>query len=239
MRIIMNFFNDYIVKSYDEEQQWLVVEIVCMGEMVVVQFDVLMDVIEKCDENVVQCIIVNDEVIDSLEQQISYDVMCLVLCGLMVCDFCEILVGLCILVDIECIGDYVVNVVKCLIVLSKVLLLLQIQGLCLLGWLVVQQVCCVIEVYCDNDVVVVFVLCDDDVCLDVQYIVLFCELFIYMMEDLCNIIFCMYLLFMVKNLECVGDYVINIVENVWFLVYGEQVLLLCEKCDEISSIDYV
>ncbi len=42
----MNLPNDHIVKSYDEEQQRLVAEIVRMGEMAVAQLEASMDVIE-------------------------------------------------------------------------------------------------------------------------------------------------------------------------------------------------
>ncbi|WP_313218191.1 PhoU domain-containing protein, partial [Stenotrophomonas sp.] len=136
----MNFPNDHIVKSYDEEQQRLVAEIVRMGEMAVAQLDASMDVIEKRDENAAQRIIANDEAIDSLEQQISHDVMRLALRGPMARDLREILAGLRIPADIERIGDYAANVAKRSIALSKVPPLPQIQGLRSLGRLAAQQV---------------------------------------------------------------------------------------------------
>jgi len=97
----MNLPNDHIVKSYDEEQQRLVAEIVRMGEMAVAQLEASMDVIEKRDENAAQRIIANDEAIDQLEQQISHDVMRLALRGPMARDLREILAGLRIPADIE------------------------------------------------------------------------------------------------------------------------------------------
>ncbi|REP63857.1 phosphate transport system regulatory protein PhoU, partial [Mycobacterium tuberculosis] len=102
----MNLPNDHIVKSYDEEQQRLVAEIVRMGEMAVAQLEASMDVIEKRDENAAQRIIANDEAIDALEQHISHDVMRLALRGPMARDLREILAGLRIPADIERIGDY-------------------------------------------------------------------------------------------------------------------------------------
>ena len=87
----MNLPNDHIVKSYDEEQQRLVAEIVRMGEMAVAQLEASMDVIEKRDENAAHRIIANDEAIDALEQQISHDVMRLALRGPMARDLREIL----------------------------------------------------------------------------------------------------------------------------------------------------
>ena len=88
----MNLPNDHIVKSYDEEQQRRVAEIVRMGEMAVAQLEASMDVIEKRDENAAHRIIANDEAIDALEQQISHDVMRLALL-LFVVAFDDVVVG--------------------------------------------------------------------------------------------------------------------------------------------------
>ncbi len=219
----MNLPNDHIVKSYDEEQQRLVAEIVRMGEMAVAQLEAAMDVIEKRDENAAHRIIANDEAIDALEQQISHDVMRLALRGPMARDLREILAGLRIPADIERIGDYAANVAKRSIALGKVPPLPQIQGLRALGRLAAQQVRRAIAAYRDND----------------ADAALFRELLTYMMEDPRNITPCTHLLFMAKNLERVGDHATNIAENVWFLVHGEQPLPPREKRDETSSTDQI
>jgi len=219
----MNLPNDHIVKSYDEEQQRLVAEIVRMGEMAVAQLEAAMDVIEKRDENAAHRIIANDEAIDALEQQISHDVMRLALRGPMARDLREILAGLRIPADIERIGDYAANVAKRSIALGKVPPLPQIQGLRALGRLAAQQVRRAIAAYRDNDADAALVR----------------ELLTYMMEDPRNITPCTHLLFMAKNLERVGDHATNIAENVWFLVHGEQPLPPREKRDETSSTDQI
>lgn len=183
----MNLPNDHIVKSYDEEQQRLVAEIVRMGEMAVAQLEASMDVIEKRDENAAHRIIANDEAIDSLEQQISHDVMRLALRGPMARDLREILAGLRIPADIERIGDYAANVAKRSIALGKVPPLPQIQGLRSLGRLAAQQVRRAIAAYRDNDADAALELREDDARLDAQYTALFRELLTYMMEDPRNI----------------------------------------------------
>ena len=186
----MNIPNDHIVKSYDEEQQRLVAEIVRMGEMSVAQLEAALDVIERRDDNAAQRIIANDEAIDSLEQQISHDVMRLALRGPMARDLREILAGLRIPADIERIGDYAANVAKRSIALSKVPPLPQIQGLRSLGRLAAQQVRRAIEAYRDNDAAAALALREDDARLDAQYTALFRELLTYMMEDPRNITPC-------------------------------------------------
>jgi len=231
----MNLPNDHIVKSYDEEQQRLVAEIVRMGEMAVAQLEAALDVIEKRDENAAQRIVANDEAIDAIEHQISHDVMRLALRGPMARDLREILAGLRIPADIERIGDYAANVAKRSIALNKAPPLPQIQGLRALGRLAVVQVQRAIEAYRDNDAAAAQALREDDVRLDTQYTALFRELLTYMMEDPRNITPCTHLLFMAKNLERIGDHATNIAENVWFLVHGEQALPPRSKRDETSS----
>ena len=231
----MNLPNDHIVKSYDEEQQRLVAEIVRMGEMAVAQLEASMDVIEKRDENAAHRIIANDEAIDALEQQISHDVMRLALRGPMARDLREILVGLRIPADIERIGDYAANVAKRSIALNAAPPMPHTTGLRALGELAAELVHEALAAYRDKDVARALQVRDNDAQLDAQYTGLFRELLTYMMEDPRNITPCTHLLFMAKNLERVGDHATNIAENVWFLVHGEQPLPPREKRDETSS----
>ena len=233
-----NLPNDHIVKSYDEEQQRLVNEIVRMGEMSVAQLEAALDVIERRDEKAAQRIVANDEAIDQLEQQISHDVMRLALRGPMARDLREILAGLRIPADIERIGDYAANVAKRSIALVSVPPMPQIQGVRALGRLAAQQVRAALVAYRDNDAEAALRLREEDARLDAQYTALFRELLTYMMEDPRNITPCTHLLFMAKNLERIGDHATNIAENVWFLVHGEQPLPPREKRDETSTVDH-
>ena len=227
--------NDHIVKSYDEEQHRLVAEIVRMGEMSVAQLEAALDVIERRDESAARRIIANDEAIDTLEQQISHDVMRLALRGPMARDLREILAGLRIPADIERIGDYAANVAKRSIALAAVPPLPQVQGLRALGRLAAQQVRRALDAYRDNDADAALALREDDARLDAQYTALFRELLTYMMEDPRNITPCTHLLFMAKNLERIGDHATNIAENVWFLIHGEELMPPRDKRDETST----
>ena len=227
--------NDHIVKSYDEEQHRLVAEIVRMGEMSVAQLEAALDVIERRDESAARRIIANDEAIDTLEQQISHDVMRLALRGPMARDLREILAGLRIPADIERIGDYAANVAKRSIALAAVPPLPQVQGLRALGRLAAQQVRRALDAYRDNDADAALALREDDARLDAQYTALFRELLTYMMEDPRNITPCTHLLFMAKNLERIGDHATNIAENVWFLIHGEELMPPRDKRDETNT----
>ena len=234
----MNNPNDHIVKSYDEEQQRLVTEIVRMGEMSVAQLEAALDVIERRDEKAAQRIVANDEAIDQLEQQISHDVMRLALRGPMARDLREILAGLRIPADIERIGDYAANVAKRSIALNVSPPMPQITGLRALGKLAARQVRDVLVAYQNSDAEQAVQVRARDAELDAHYTALFRELLTYMMEDPRNITPCTHLLFMAKNLERIGDHATNIAENVWFLVHGEQPLPPREKRDETSTVDH-
>ena len=104
--------HDHIVKSYDEERHRLVNEILRMGEMSAAQLEAALDVVERRDDRAAARIVANDEAIDSLEHEVSQDVMKLALRGPLARDLREILASLRIASDIERIGDYAANVAK-------------------------------------------------------------------------------------------------------------------------------
>ena len=231
----MNIANDHIVKSYDEEQQRLVGEIVRMGEMAVAQLHAALDVLDRRDDNAARRVIANDEAIDTLENAISHDVMRLALRGPMARDLREILVGLRIPADIERIGDYAANVAKRSIALNAAPPMPHTTGLRALGELAAELVGEALTAYRDKDVERALQVRDNDAQLDAQYTSLFRELLTYMMEDPRNITPCTHLLFMAKNIERIGDHATNIAENVWFLINGDQPLPPRDKRDETST----
>ena len=231
----MNIANDHIEKSYDEEQQRLVGEIVRMGEMAVAQLHAALDVLDRRDDNAARRVIANDEAIDTLENAISHDVMRLALRGPMARDLREILVGLRIPADIERIGDYAANVAKRSIALNAAPPMPHTTGLRALGELAAELVHEALAAYRDKDVARALQVRDNDAQLDAQYTGLFRELLTYMMEDPRNITPCTHLLFMAKNIERIGDHATNIAENTWFLINGDQPLPPRDKRDETST----
>ncbi|SJZ71503.1 phosphate signaling complex protein PhoU [Novilysobacter spongiicola] len=228
--------HDHIVKSYDEEQRRLLDETLRMGEMAASQLEAALDVVQRRDDNAAARIIENDEAIDTLEQEISHDVMKLALRGPMARDLREILAAIRIASDIERIGDYAANVAKRSTALNLAPPLPQISGLQSIGKLAVQQLRDVLVAYRDNDVDAARAVRDRDADLDAAYTALFRELLTYMMEDARSITPCTHLLFMAKNIERIGDHATNIAENVWFLVRGNDELPPREKRDESNTV---
>ena len=228
--------HDHIVKSYDDEQQRLHNEILRMGEMSVAQLEAALDVVERRDDKAAERIIANDEAIDSLEQEISHDVMKLALRGPMASDLRVILAALRIAADIERVGDYAANVAKRSMALNMAPPIPHTNGLRALGALAVQQVRDVLVAYRDNNVELAQRVRARDAELDTQYTSLFRELLTYMMEDARAITPCTHLLFMAKNLERIGDHATNIAENIWFRVHGENPALPPrEKRDDTNT----
>lgn len=229
--------NDHILKSYGEELNRLIYEIVRMGEMAVAQLEAAMDVIERRDDQAALRIVANDIAIDALEHSISHDVMLLALRGPMARDLREILAGLRIPSDIERIGDYAANVAKRSVVLNTAPPLAQTTGLKALGALACEAVRAALLAYKNKDPNAAIRLRDDDAQLDILYTAFFRELLTYMMEDPRNITPCTHLLFMAKNLERIGDHATNIAENVWFLIKGDEPLPPRKKKDTTSTAE--
>ncbi|KQZ55624.1 MULTISPECIES: phosphate signaling complex protein PhoU [unclassified Lysobacter] len=231
--------HDHIVKSYDDEQRRLLDETLRMGEMAASQLEAALDVVERRDDKAAERIIANDEAIDTLEQEISHDVMKLALRGPMARDLREILAAIRIAADIERVGDYAANVAKRSTALNLSPPLPHIAGLHALGTLAVKQLRDVLAAYRENDIELAQRVRARDAEIDTAYTGLFRELLTYMMEDARSITPCTHLLFMAKNIERIGDHATNIAENVWFLVKGEELLPPREKRDDTNTTGVV
>ncbi|HQY81182.1 phosphate signaling complex protein PhoU [Thermomonas sp.] len=227
--------HNHIVKSYDQEQQALLDELIRMGQMSVAQLEAALDVVERRDDKAAERVIGNDEAIDALEQQVNHDVIRLIRRGPLAGDLRVILAALRVASDIERIGDLAANIAKRSMALNLTPPLPHTRGLDALGRLAARQVRDVLDAYVQRDGDAALRLRANDVELDTLYTGLFRELLTYMMEDARAITPCTHLLFMAKNLERIGDHATNIAENVWFLVHGEELMPPRDKRDESST----
>ena len=231
----MNEQRNHIVKSYDEEQNALLDELIRMGRMSVAQLDAALDVVERRDDKAAERVIGNDEAIDALEQQVNHDVIRLIRRGPLAGDLRVILAALRVASDIERIGDLAANIAKRSMALNLSPPLPHTRGLDALGRMAARQVRDVLDAYVQRDGEAALRVRASDAELDTLYTGLFRELLTYMMEDARAITPCTHLLFMAKNLERIGDHATNIAENVWFLIHGEQPLPPRDKRDETST----
>ena len=225
----------HIVKSYDEEQQALLDELIRMGQMSVAQLDAALDVVARRDDNAAERVIGNDEAIDALEQQVNQDVIRLIRRGPLAGDLRVILAALRVASDIERIGDLAANIAKRSKALNLSPPLPHTRGLDALGRMAARQVRDVLDAYVNRDGEAALRVRASDAELDTLYTGLFRELLTYMMEDARAITPCTHLLFMAKNLERIGDHATNIAENVWFLIHGEDLMQPRDKRDGTST----
>ena len=231
----MNEQRNHIVKSYDEEQNALLDELIRMGRMSVAQLGAALDVVERRDDKAAERVIGNDEAIDALEQQVNHDVIRLIRRGPLAGDLRVILAALRVASDIERIGDLAANIAKRSMALNLSPPLPHTRGLDALGRMAARQVRDVLDAYVQRDGETALRVRASDAELDTLYTGLFRELLTYMMEDARAITPCTHLLFMAKNLERIGDHATNIAENVWFLVHGEELMPPRDKRDESST----
>ena len=231
----MNEQRNHIVKSYDEEQNALLDELIRMGRMSVAQLDAALDVVERRDDKAAERVIGNDEAIDALEQQVNHDVIRLIRRGPLASDLRVILAALRVASDIERIGDLAANIAKRSMALNLSPPLPHTRGLDALGRMAARQVRDVLDAYVQRDGETALRVRASDAELDTLYTGLFRELLTYMMEDARAITPCTHLLFMAKNLERIGDHATNIAENVWFLIHGEELMPPRDKRDGTST----
>ena len=231
----MNEQRNHIVKSYDEEQNALLDELIRMGRMSVAQLDAALDVVERRDDKAAERVIGNDEAIDALEQQVNHDVIRLIRRGPLAGDLRVILAALRVASDIERIGDLAANIAKRSMALNLAPPLPHTRGLDALGRMAARQVRDVLDAYVQRDGEAALRVRASDAELDTLYTGLFRELLTYMMEDARAITPCTHLLFMAKNLERIGDHATNIAENVWFLIHGEELMPPRDKRDGTST----
>ena len=106
--------HDHIVKSFDNELTRLYGEITRMGDIAVAQLDAAIDVLMRRDSKAAERVVANDDAIDTLEHEVSNDVLrLLALRQPMARDLREVYGRAAhSSADIERIGDYAANVAK-------------------------------------------------------------------------------------------------------------------------------
>ena len=213
---------EHINKSFDSELDRLYDEIKQMGELAIAQLNAAIDVLNRRDSNAAARVVANDEAIDTLENEISMDVLkLLALRQPMARDLREVYAALRISSDIERIGDYASNVAKRSMVLNNNPPLPATARIGRLARTAVQLLSDALQAYAEGDADLAAKVRDADADLDAMYTSFFRELVTYMMEDPRTIGACTHLMFMAKNIERIGDHATNIAENTWFVVHGD------------------
>ena len=213
---------EHIVKSFDDELNWLDNAIAEMGGLAEAQLAAAIDALVRRDAEKAAEIIEWDKRIDKLEEDINnFTVRMLALRQPRASDLRITVAALKSAGDLERIGDYAKNMAKRTITISKTE---PVGGaansIARMASMVQSMIKNVLDAYVSRDWerAADVRLRDEDV--DHSHTSLFRELLTYMMEDPRNITACTHLLFIAKNVERIGDHTTNIAEHIHFMVRG-------------------
>ena len=213
---------EHIVKSFDDELNWLDNAIAEMGGLAEAQLAAAIDALVRRDAEKAAEIIEWDKRIDKLEEDINnFTVRMLALRQPRASDLRITVAALKSAGDMERIGDYAKNMAKRTITISKTEPVGgAVNSIARMASMVQSMIKNVLDAYVSRDWerAADVRLRDEDV--DHSHTSLFRELLTYMMEDPRNITACTHLLFIAKNVERIGDHTTNIAEHIHFMVRG-------------------
>jgi len=213
---------EHIVKSFDDELNWLDNAIAEMGGLAEAQLAAAIDALVRRDAEKAAEIIEWDKRIDKLEEDSNnFTVRMLALRQPRASDLRITVAALKSAGDLERIGDHAKNMAKRTITISKTEPVGgAVNSIARMASMVQSMIKNVLDAYVSRDWerAADVRLRDEDV--DHSHTSLFRELLTYMMEDPRNITACTHLLFIAKNLERIGDHTTNIAEHIHFMARG-------------------
>ncbi|NKB60109.1 MAG: phosphate signaling complex protein PhoU [Alphaproteobacteria bacterium] len=214
----------HIVKSFDDELNWLDNAIAEMGGLAETQLAAAIDALVRRDAEKAAEIVEWDKRIDALEDEINtFTVRMLALRQPQASDLRVVVAGLKTASELERVGDYAKNVAKRAVTLTKTPSVGNaLNSIARMSGLVQSMIKNVLDAYIARDWERAEDVRQRDEEVDQIHTSLFRELLTYMMEDPRNITACTHLLFIAKNVERIGDHATNIAEHIHFMVRGEE-----------------
>lgn len=212
----------HIVRSFDEELQYLTQRIGEMGGYGERMVERSIDAIIRDDRALAEEVIADDQIIDDIEREIDERAVAIIAKRQpMAVDLREIIGAIRIAADLERIGDMGKNIAKRIAAISESRQPTSFyRGLENFTALAIDQLKEVLDAYSTRSLDRLDSVWKKDEELDAIYTSLFRELLTYMMEDPRNITACTHLLFCAKNIERIGDHATNIAEIVHYIVSG-------------------
>ena len=213
---------EHIVKSYEEELQYLNDSVIKMGSLTESQLYDSMDAVIKVDKDSIDKIIKNDEQINKFRTKIDTQIMTLLVKRApMAIDLRSTIAALKISQDLERIGDLAKSNAKKVKPLPLDLPEELLGNLKRLGDLVVKQLTDVINSYINRDYdKAKEVWVKDEQVDDLTYLAMN-SVIAFLSKDKKNLDFSTHLIFATKNLERAGDHITNIAESTCYLIKGE------------------
>ncbi len=229
---------EHIVKSFDEELDYLNGIIIEMGSLAESQLAAVIEVVIRHDKKQAVRIRKADRRLDSLEAEVDKTVVRIIALRQPVADDLRTLIAaLKTASHLERIGDHVKNIARRSKVLSQSQAIRDAShSIANMGELVQKMIADVLDAYVKRDADKADLVRLSDVEVDLCHTSLFRELLTYMMEDPRNITPCSHLLFIAKDIERIGDQVTSVAEFVHFMVHGKKPEESRPKGDKASSV---
>ncbi len=214
---------EHIVRAFGEELDTLAAEISRMGGLTESMLADAVQSVVRRDPDLAEKVVKRDRQVDAAEAEILRQAIRLFARRQpLAADLRITFTALKISAELERIGDLCKNIAKRSLAMEPAGPSLIARGVESMGRAVIAQLSAVLDAYAREEpgrAVAVWTR-DEDV--DAQYSSLFRELLTYMMEDPRTISTAAHLLFVVKNLERIGDHATNIAELVHYSVTGER-----------------
>ncbi|WP_085784188.1 phosphate signaling complex protein PhoU [Candidatus Nucleicultrix amoebiphila] len=215
---------DHIVKSYDEDLKFLNTKIRDMGKMAQQQLKKSIQAIVERNAALGTQIIESDPEIDKIEHDIdTFAIRMIALRQPVAKDLRHVVSALKVSSHIERIADYATNIARRAITLSAMPQILSPHVIIRMADVTGEMIRDVINAYIAGDDKKALQVWQRDTEVDEIYLSYLRELLTYMMEDPRNIGPCTELLFVVKNLERIGDHTTNIAEMVHYYTHGTSI----------------
>lgn len=211
----------HIVSAFDDDLRAISSRIAEMGGMAEEQLGQAIEALQNRDSELANEIIRSDKRLDRMEMDLEQTaVQVIALRQPMAGDLREIIAALKISSALERVGDLAKNVAKRTLVLNQSPPLRVVSSITRMGRQTQALMAEALDAYTARDTERSVAVWKRDVEIDEMHNSIFRELITYMMEDPRTIGLCSQLLFVVKNLERIGDHTTFIAEMTYYAVEG-------------------
>ena len=212
----------HIVSAFDQDLRGISAKISEMGGMAEEQLGSAIEALRNRDSELAEEVIASDKRLDQMEvelEQSAIEVMALR--QPMAGDLRNVVAALKIASTLERMGDLAKNIAKRTLVLNQSEPLRVISSISRMGKQTQSLTAEALNAYTSQDTGLAVSVWKRDVEIDEMHNSIFRELTTYMMEDPRTIGLCSQLMFVVKNLERIGDHATFIAEMTYFVVEGK------------------
>lgn len=230
--------SEHIVQAFDAELNAITEQISELGALAEKQFADAIRALRYADTALAEAVRARDPQLDALAARIEDDAI-----GLtarrqpLAVDLRHVMAAIRIASNLERVGDLAGNIAKRALAVAPTLLPKAFSDpVQRMGELAQLQLHGAMEAYLARDAVRARWVWEHDARIDVLHTMLFRDTVGAMAEDTAPMFDLAHLLFVIKNIERVGDHATNIAENVEYLVRGQQPTQPRPKKDDSSTL---